>query len=1238
MAESPTMEVRARLSADSAQFTRGLENARRSTESFQAAAGNLNKGLLAVGLASSTAAIALISFGVKSFRAAAQVEELDIALQAIGASSRYGYAQLATTVDEIKKVGITSAAANRAVIKLAQSNVDLTDASKLATVAQNLSVTASVNSADALQTLTFAITTGQTRMLRQIGITANATEAFAIYGKTIGKNASDLTMAERRQAVLNLVIAEGAKVTGAYALAIKSPSKALKEMSDLTNNLQVAVGQKLLASFSKVILATFELFTKFTQAADGTGTFSKFLSAMEKVFTKLADPFAKIATNLGNFIDKIDKSKVSVNGIADVFEKALPIVGAFTAFIGVKAGKEIFQALPIFQGLFKMMNAGVIAFVVFAATSTQVRNAIMELGASLTPLIAPLAKIGAVLNEVLALVTGAVAKAITGLTSAINKSIGFFRENELVLRVLQGVILSVATALVVYKIASMASSAVDKIGLLVKKVKIALLNAEAVSSARASVAEAQHALAIKANNVATALSARQIAALNVQKAAQNLMTIKMTASETILGGKTVAVATAQAGLTASTRALTVATGQVAIAQSGATAAASTLAGAQATLAATSRAMIAPLLIKIALLAGLVYIFIQAYKSSEDFREVVKNVFNSVASIIGKVLAFVFKLFGNLLLGFGELISTTTDFGHLVANVFQFVFQTITFVVSFILTLFKFLIDGFISLMETNITFRKIIEDVFNITARIIGGAVNFITSILAFFIKIIAAVVFAFTHFKDVMMTVVRGVIGGFQTLGKGIGIVFEVIGDAFSRFIGFTKDRISGFVEMIIRSVRFLPDFVEREITSVLTRFNNSLQSSTSAVKEFDNATGTKALEKLTKDTDIATDSFSKLGLTINKGISNILNFDSGVAGALTDVANTLLKVGAGAVKFTALNLGKILGDGLLAGAKVASTGITFLLNQVEKIKMAQVGKPVIDLVSKGAIKAGNFLIGLAGGIESFTTGDTFTRLGDNFASIIEGLKKGLGFGDDLLVEPIVPPGNPAAEAAAKKIEEDAERMKSIRGAMKAGLEGIQNVIDDLREAAADFAKSLKETILGFAGLKSVELPDGFIPKAASLIENMRMRLDKSAKFASQIAQLSALGLDTGALRDVIDSGPIKGAQLAASILGGNAMENISQINALQKAIEFTGAATGAFSADALFSGDIAKAQSKFDSIANSPLSITPSGDNIYIQEGAFKVMIDISKAQTTDEQIEVINQAIEQQFAYLAKQIGNK
>jgi hypothetical protein len=430
MADSPTMEVRARLTADSAQFTKGLSEATKSAETFQGAATKLNSSLVGLGAVSAGVGISLILFATRSFKAAAEVQELDNALRAIGQSTRYGYTQLALAVEAIQDVGITAAASQRAVIKLAQANVDLGQATELATVAQNLSVTASVNASDALQTLIFAITTGQTRMLRQIGITTGATEAFAIYGRTIGKSANELNMAERRQAVLNFILKEGTKVTGAYALAIQSPSKALKEMSDLTNNLQVAVGKRLLDAFSKLILATFDLYTKFTIAADGTGTFSKFLDAMEKVLTKLADPFAKVATNLGNFIEKLDKSKLSVNGIAGTMEKVLPIAAAFATFFGIKAGKSLAQAAPFFQGFFQTLARFNLVFTAFtlAVTSPQIRGAIGQLVTAFKPLLPTLVKLGAILTEVSALAIGVLAKAIRLVASVVSTTIAIVQK------------------------------------------------------------------------------------------------------------------------------------------------------------------------------------------------------------------------------------------------------------------------------------------------------------------------------------------------------------------------------------------------------------------------------------------------------------------------------------------------------------------------------------------------------------------------------------------------------------------------------------------------------------------------------------------------------------------------------------------------------------------------------------------------------------------------------------------
>ena len=48
MAESPTMEVRARLSADSAQFTQGMDKAVKSANEFQQASSKLQSSLTAI--------------------------------------------------------------------------------------------------------------------------------------------------------------------------------------------------------------------------------------------------------------------------------------------------------------------------------------------------------------------------------------------------------------------------------------------------------------------------------------------------------------------------------------------------------------------------------------------------------------------------------------------------------------------------------------------------------------------------------------------------------------------------------------------------------------------------------------------------------------------------------------------------------------------------------------------------------------------------------------------------------------------------------------------------------------------------------------------------------------------------------------------------------------------------------------------------------------------------------------
>jgi hypothetical protein len=336
-----------------------------------------------------------------------------------------------------------------------------------------------------------------------------------------------------------------------------------------------------------------------------------------------------------------------------------------------------------------------------------------------------------------------------------------------------------------------------------------------------------------------------------------------------------------------------------------------------------------------------------------------------------------------------------------------------------------------------------------------------------------------------------------------------------------------------------------------------------------------------------------------------------------------------------------------LVKGAKGASKGLTVVIDAIQKVIDAPLSTTVgdfIDGIADKVDKAGEFVMGLAVTMQEFADKTDFSavvgdKIGDFITKIKDSLKEGLGFGDILADEKkkysaatgvITPDTETDAEKSAKRI-------KTIRDAMQSGIDSIKGVLDDLQQAAKDFADSLKDTIVGFAGLKSIELPDGFIPKAKSLIDNMSKRLDKSKQFAGQIRQLQTMGLDSDALKAIIEEGPIKGAQIAASILGGG-QSAIDEISRLQKEIQFTGAVIGAYGSDVAFSDKIAEATNTLRSLEYGQMRTGTAGSNVFIEQGAFQVMIDTSKATNEEERADIITKRIEETFAILARQLASK
>jgi len=1135
MADSPTMEVRARLTADSAQFTKGLEEASKSAENFQGAAGKLNGSLVALGGIAAGTTIALIAFATKSFRAAAEVAELDIALQAIGKSTRYGYTELAIAVDAIKLVGLSSVASQKAIIKLAQANVDLGQVTELATLAQNLSVTASVTSADALQTLTQSISRAIPRQLMSLGITISAEEAFKAYGKTIGKSASELSMADKRQAMFNAVLKEGKRVNDAYALAITSPARALKELGDQTRKVQEAVGLRLYNAFGKIILSLLALSIKFSKASEGTGTFSKVLDAMEKVLTKLADPFVKLLDGIGNFIDRLDKSKASVNEIAGTMEKVLPVAAAFATFFGIKAGKSLAQAAPFFQGFFQTLarfNA-VFTLLVLAVTSPQIRGALGQLVTAFAPLLPILKKVSAVFTEVSALAIGVVAKAIRLVASIVSTSIAVVQKFAGVFKVL------------------------------------------GVAVAAAAIGYGAYRTAIILTTAATAIWG------------------------TITAGTTIVI--------------------------------NALRSAVAILNATIALNPIPLFIGVivALLVALGYLI----KTNKTVGDVFKTVFNFIIKVVISVFAYIVKAIGYVIKAFASIIRVIGFFAEAVAMVFEFVIDIILTWYQFILKAIKFVVDAFITFMEAQGTLYDVVKTVFNAIIKVISLVVEGIVRVFAFVVGAVADLIGVFNKLYGGVKSIFLSILNAISKVGEGIFGILEDIAQGVGKFLGFVFDKLTGW----IRGVAALFE----KIPLVGAQIANGIRSGLDAGREL--VTGfASTLVGFGKT------AFDGILSGVTKTVNGISTVGDSVEKGLRTTEKTLTQFAIKVDEFGKQDNGAKLIEGLVGGAKTASAALGTMIDVLGKaVKFdfaGTVGK-FIDSVADKADAAGDYLINLSTQMLAFAeTTDFAAEAGNGISNFIEtikdSLKEGLGFGDILKKEreKAAGAGTTGNEDALGSIQDQADLMKKIREAMIAGIQSMSDVLSDLQQAAKDFADSLKDTIMNFAGLKGVELPDGFIPKAKSLIENMRTRLDKSQQFASQITQLQALGLDATAIKDLVESGPIKGAQLAASILGGGA-DAISQINEIQKSIAFTGAAIGKFGSEAAFGQKIASAQAGIAQITGTEANIRGAGgNNVVIEQGAFVVNVDTTGAADQGEKADIITRRIQETFAILAKELANK
>jgi hypothetical protein len=122
--------------------------------------------------------------------------------------------------------------------------------------------------------------------------------------------------------------------------------------------------------------------------------------------------------------------------------------------------------------------------------------------------------------------------------------------------------------------------------------------------------------------------------------------------------------------------------------------------------------------------------------------------------------------------------------------------------------------------------------------------------------------------------------------------------------------------------------------------------------------------------------------------------------------------------------------------------------------------------------------------------------------------------------------------------------RAAAARAAAEAAAAAEQAILDKRKSAFESFNESVKSL---FGQIKDSIMNSFSLPNLGNSVNaitrNMGKLLEKTKSFASNIAKLSGLGLNSTLLQQVIQAGPMAGSQLASAIVGGGS-GFINQLN----------------------------------------------------------------------------------------------
>ena len=378
-----------------------IQNLSKSFDAFGKSVSGLEKTAIAVGAAIGAVGYAAIKFGKASFNEAARVRELDVAMQAIGTSTKIGYSTINMASKSIRKMGIELAASQQIAIEFAQNNLDMAKASKIARVAQDLAVIGQKNSTETTLLLTRAIITGRTELLKSAGVQKSAGQMYEEYAATLGKASTSLSAVEKQTAVLNGVLEEGTRVAGTYEAAMQEPGKVLRSFPRLINDIQVAMGMALTDGFGPMIMAAYDLVKAFSKGVGEGGKLEGIVVLLKHAVEIFTTPLTNLIINMEKLVKSFSFNATEAIAFIKPMKELVPIILAISTGLSTLAGSSLLAALG-FKSLATKLNPWIAGFTVLIAMTPKLQESVARLMGALKPLLPIIVGVGKAILEGLA--------------------------------------------------------------------------------------------------------------------------------------------------------------------------------------------------------------------------------------------------------------------------------------------------------------------------------------------------------------------------------------------------------------------------------------------------------------------------------------------------------------------------------------------------------------------------------------------------------------------------------------------------------------------------------------------------------------------------------------------------------------------------------------------------------------------------------------------------------------------